>query len=209
MAKEVKMKKAEVMKEEEAVQYTFLKTADVEKMSDEEIQSKIDELNKAQEDHGKLLQTKQYAVKIESQANLNLIKKWMTKEVEWDHSTVPTLVAVYDGLKRAIEAGVDENGNAYMSTLVVGHLYQYLLTFKGTGYESAKAYLTLLTKIGGPISEAMKELADDNEHFRNLHQDLVTLEQVVEARKQGITVEKMQDDYIEKKSKSKKSTETV
>lgn len=208
MAKEIKMENA-VTVDEVVEQYTFLRTEDVEKMTDAEIQEKIEELNKAQEDHGKLLQTKMYAVKIESQANLNLIKKWMTKDVEWEHSTVPTLVAVYDGLKRAIEAGVDKDGNAYMSTLVVGHLYQYLLTFKGKGYETARAYLTLLTKVGGPISEAMKELADDNEHFRNLHQDIVTLEQVVDARQLGITVEKAQDENFKKMKKQKSQQETV
>ena len=207
MANEIKMGKS-VTVDEVVEQYTFLRTEDVEKMSDAEIQAKIEELNQAQEDHGKLLQTKMYAVKIENQANLNLIKKWMTKEVEWDHSSVPTLVAVFDGLRRAIETGIDKEGNAYMSTLVVGHLYQYLLTFKGKGYETARSYLTLLTKVGGPISEAMRELADDNEHFRNLHQDLVTLEQVVDARSLGITVEKAQDENFKeiKKSKSKKET---
>ena len=79
-------------------------------------------------------------------------------------------------------------------------LCRYLLTFKGKGYESAKKYLTLLTKVGGPISEAMKDLADDNEYFRNLHSDLVTIEQVQEARKHGITVEKMQEEQLKKEN---------
>ena len=135
-----------------------------------------------------------YSVNIETQSNLNLIKKWLTKEVEWDHQSVPTLVAVYDGLKNSIEAGVDENGNAFMNSLTIGNLYQYLLTFRGKGYDTAKAYLTLLTKTGGPISEAMRELADDNEYFRNIHQDLATLDQVLEAKKHGIKVEELQEE---------------
>ena len=92
----------------------------MEKLSDEELQAKVEELNKKQEDQGKLLQTKHYPVKFETQNNLNLIKKWLSKEVEWDHQSVPTLIAMYDGLKRAIEVGVDEDGNAHLNSLVVG-----------------------------------------------------------------------------------------
>lgn len=193
MGKQIKMKNT-VQKEEVVEQYEFLKTKDLEKMTEAEIQTLREDYNKKQEEQGKLLQTKMYSVNIETQSNLNLIKKWLTKEVEWDHQSVPTLVAVYDGLKNSIEAGVDENGNAFMNSLTIGNLYQYLLTFRGKGYDTAKAYLTLLTKTGGPISEAMRELADDNEYFRNIHQDLATLDQVLEAKKHGIKVEELQEE---------------
>lgn len=197
MGKEIKMENT-VNNEEVVKQYEFLKTSNLEKMTTEEIEALREEYNKKQEEQGKLLQTKMYSVNIETQANLNLIKKWLTKEVEWDHQSVPTLVAVYEGLKKTIELGVDENGVAFMTSLTVGNLYQYLLTFKGKGYDTAKGYLTLLTKTGGPISEAMKELADDNENFRNIHQDLATLDQVLEAKAHGIKVEDLQEENFKK-----------
>lgn len=178
-----------VTNEEEVQEYKPLEAKDLESFTDEELQSKLEALDAEQMEYAKHMNSKRYAVNIGSQSNLALLKKWVEKEVRWNHKTVPTLVSMYDGLKNAIETGVDEDGNAYLSSIVVANIYQYLLTFEGVGFIDAKKYLTLLTKVGGPISEAMKELADDNQHFRNLHADLSTIDQVQEARRHGIKVE--------------------
>jgi hypothetical protein len=178
-----------VLNEEEVQEYKLLETKDLESLSDEELEAKLVELDTAQQEYAKHMNTKTYSVNIGTQTNLSLLKKWVEKEVRWNHKTVPTLVAMYDGLKKAIDAGVDEEGNAYLSSIVVANIYQYLLTFEGVGFIDAKKYLTLLTKVGGPISEAMKQLADDNQHFRNLHNDMATVDQVQEARRHGIKVE--------------------
>jgi len=175
-------------KDETIQPYQFLTSEGLEDMSDEDLKAKQEELNMAQETFGKGMASKLYTVKLDSQSNLSLLKNWVEKETKWNHNTVPTLVAIYDGLKTAIATRVDENGNAYLSTIVVANIYQYLLTFEGKGYIDAKKYLTLLTKVGGPISEAMKELADDNTHFRNMHSDLATIDQVLVARAQGIKI---------------------
>lgn len=174
---------------DEAKEYKLLKTEELENFTVEELEAKLNELDKEQLEYAKKLNSKKYAVKIESKSNLSLLKKWVEKEVRWNHKTVPTLVSMYDGLKKALEEGVDDEGNAFLSSVVVANLYQYLLTFEGVGFIDAKKYLTLLTKVGGPISEAMKDLADDNEHFRNLHSDMSTLDTVIQAKKQGIKVE--------------------
>jgi len=177
--------------------YEFLKVEDLMELSEDELKAKQEEMNKTQEEFGKSMASKLYPVHIESKSNLSLLKKWVEKETKWNHNTVPTLVAMYDGLKRAIDAGIDEDGNAQLSTIVVANIYQYLLTFEGKGYLDAKKYLTLLTKVGGPISEAMKELADDNEYFRNLHTDLSTIDQAIQAKAQGIDIAKSADESSE------------
>lgn len=207
MGKEVKMEataskkgKSKKVQTEEKVKYEFLDASELVKLSDEDLKAKLDEMNKIQEDYGKNMASKLYSVKLESQSNLSLLKKWVEKETKWNHNTVPTLVAMYDGLKKAIDAGIDEDGNAQLSTIVVANIYQYLLTFEGKGYLDAKKYLTLLTKVGGPISEAMKELADDNEYFRNLHTDLSTIDQAMQAKAQGIDIAKSADKSSEGES---------
>jgi len=169
-------------------EYQFLTTEGLADTSLEDLLAQQDELNKAQETFGKAMAHKLYAVKFDSQSSLSMLKKWVEKETKWNHNSVPTLVAMYDGLKKAVTSGLDEDNNAHLSTIVVANIYQYLLTFEGKGYLEAKSYLTLLTKIGGPISEAMKELADDNTHFRNMHADLATLDQVITAKQQGIAI---------------------
>jgi hypothetical protein len=178
-----------VSNEEEVKEFTPLTSKDLENLTDDELQAKLEELNAEQLEYARHMNSKMYVVNIESQSNLSLLKKWVEKEVRWNHKTVPTLVAMYDGLKKALEAGVDEDGNAHLSSIVVANIYQYLLTFEGVGFIDAKKYLTLLTKVGGPISEAMKQLADDQQHFRNIHSDMATVDQVQEARKHGIKVE--------------------
>ena len=180
--------------------YEFLTTEGLADLSDDELKAKQEEINTAQETFGKGMASKLYKVNIESQSNLSLLKKWVEKETKWNHNSVPTLVAMYDGLKKAINTGVDEDGNAYLSTIVVANIYQYLLTFEGKGYLDAKKYLTLLTKVGGPISEAMKELADDNTHFRNMHTDLATIDQVLTARAQGINIAEESKELAEAES---------
>lgn len=183
----------ESVSEEEVKEFKPLTAKELEDVSDEDLQAKLDELDKEQEEYGKHMVKKTYAVKVGSQSNLTALKKWIEKEVKWNHKTVPTLVSMYDGLKKALEAGVDEDGNAHLPSVVVANVYQYLLTFEGTGFINAKKYLTLLTKVGGPISESMKELADDNQHFRNLHSDMATIDQVLQARKQGIKVSEVEE----------------
>lgn len=187
---------------EEKVEYDFLVAKDLMEKSESDLKDMQDEYNKIQEEFGKNMTSKLYPVKLETKSNLVLLKKWVEKETKWNHNSVPTLVAMYDGLKKSIERGIDEDGNAHLSTIVVANIYQYLLTFEGKGYLEAKKYLTLLTKVGGPISEAMKDLADDNEYFRNLHSDLATIDQVLTAKTQGI-------DLAEAKEKVQESAPEV
>lgn len=187
---------------EEKVEYDFLVAKDLMEKSESDLKDMQDEYNKIQEEFGKNMTSKLYPVKLETKSNLVLLKKWVEKETKWNHNSVPTLVAMYDGLKKSIERGIDEDGNAHLSTIVVANIYQYLLTFEGKGYLEAKKYLTLLTKVGGPISEAMRDLADDNEYFRNLHSDLATIDQVLTAKTQGI-------DLAEAKEKVQESAPEV
>lgn len=182
---------------EEKVEYDFLVAKDLMEKSESDLKDMQDEYNKIQEEFGKNMTSKLYPVKLETKSNLALLKKWVEKETKWNHNSVPTLVAMYDGLKKSIERGIDEDGNAHLSTIVVANIYQYLLTFEGKGYIEAKKYLTLLTKVGGAISEAMKDLADDNEYFRNLHSDLATIDQVLTAKTQGIDLAEVKEEVQE------------
>ena len=174
---------------EEAIDaYKYVAADDLKKLSDNELDKMVTDLNKVAEEHAKMMEAKLYPVHMETQNKASNLKNFIEKEANWDHKSVPNLVAMCYGLKESVKVGVDEDGFIHLNARVVNNIYQFLLSFTGKGYQDAKKYLKLLTEVGGPISEAMKIFADDNQLFRDIHTDLATIDTEQTARKQGIEV---------------------
>jgi len=55
-------------------------------------------------------------------------------------------------------------------------LYQSLLGVQSSGIESARNYIKLLTNIGAQISDAMRQMAEDNKQVQALHAELGDLD---------------------------------
>jgi len=174
---------------QEKPEYVFLDSEDIKKYSDEEIDAKIAELETVAESKGNEMKTKKYQVQVGDLKNARLLYKFLEKNVAWSHNTLPGYVSVIHNLKDAINAGVTEDGFIGLNAGPVGQIYQIMLQVTGKGYFEAKDYLKVLTEVGGGISEAMKDLADDNTDLRNVHTDLSTLDTEKTARSQGIQVE--------------------
>jgi hypothetical protein len=170
-------------------EYNFISTEDAKAYSDDELNAKIEELENVAESWGNEMKTKKYRVKVESIKNAKSLLKYLEKNVKWAHNSLPSYIAVCHGLKDAIiNEGVSEEGFIHLGATPVGMIYQTMLQVTGTGYFEAKEYLRILTEVGGGISDAMKELADDNTQLRNIHTDLSTLDTEKMARSQGIEV---------------------
>ena len=60
-------------------------------------------------------------------------------------------------------------------------LYQALLNVEGTGIESARKFITMLTHVGETVSTAMTELADMNKEIADLHKELAELEEQIQT----------------------------
>lgn len=174
---------------EEKPEYQFLNSEDVKSYSDEEIDAKIAELETVAESKGNEMKNKKYQVKVDDLKNARGLYKFLEKNVSWNHQSLPGYVSVIHNLKEAINAGISESGCIGLNAGPVGQIYQLMLQVSGKGYFEAKDYLKILTEVGGGISEAMKELADDNTDLRNIHTDLSTLDTEKTARSQGIKVE--------------------
>jgi len=196
-------KKMEVVKDEEITEttatveesapdvspdYNFISTEDAKSFSDEEIDAKIAELESVAESFGNEMKTKKYKVQVGDLKNARNLLKFIEKNVNWAHNSLPGYISVCHGLKDALKEGVSEEGFLFLNGGPVGMVYQTMLQISGKGYFEAKEYLRILTEVGGGISESMKELADDNTHLRNIHTDLSTLDTEKMARSQGIAV---------------------
>ena len=163
-------------------------TEDAKALSDEALDTKILELEAEATSFGNEMQVKKYKVNVGSLKNARNLLKFLEKNVKWAHNSLPGYIAVCHGLKDAIKAGVSEDGFIGLGASPVGMIYQQMLQVTGTGYFEAREYLTILTEVGGGISESMKQLADDNEMLRNIHTDLATYDTEKMARAQGIEV---------------------
>lgn len=137
------------------------------------------------------LAQKEFAIDFESTQNITKVINHLNKDVAWSSKNAALLVNLSDNLKvekqrltleeqaakqekRALEAG--EGSTIYLKPIDLNTLYQSLLSVQSTGIESARNYIKLLTNIGAQISEAMKEMAEENKKVQALHAELGELD---------------------------------
>ena len=176
--------------------------------SDEELASTTKALEAKADEMAKDITTKKYPLAVTDEKTLRNLIKYFEKNVKWNHKSLPTYITVYHGLKDSlkIEKGqksVDADGNVHLNGSVISGIYQILLLVEGEGYFTAKEYLTILTEVGGGVTKAMQDLTNDNQKLRDLHTELVHLDDEATARHHGIKVE----DTKEAKANSAVETE--
>jgi hypothetical protein len=137
------------------------------------------------------LSQKEFAIDFESTQNITKVINHLNKDVAWSSKNAALLVNLSDNLKvekqrltleeqaakqekRELEAG--EGSTIYLKPIDLNTLYQSLLSVQSTGIESARNYIKLLTNIGAQISEAMKEMAEENKKVQALHAELGELD---------------------------------
>jgi len=157
----------------------------------EELKALRNELEVNVADFQTELAQKEFAIDFESTQNITKVINHLNKDVAWSSKNSALLVNLHDNLKaekqritleeqaakqekRALEAG--EASTIYLKPIDLNTLYQSLLSVQSTGIESARNYIKLLTNIGGQISEAMKEMAEENKKVQALHTELGELD---------------------------------
>lgn len=170
-------------------EYVLLTAEEASKYTDEELAAKLKDLEEKSTKIGEEFKSKLYPVKVENIKNTKSLIEFLEKDAKWNHRNVPHLVACHHGFKEGLKAGIDVDGNVFVKSIVIENIYNMLLSVEGNGFFEAKRYLTILTEIGGAISEAMKLLHDEQALFTNYHTDLATLDNEQTARSQGIKVE--------------------
>lgn len=136
------------------------------------------------------LAEKKYKVELESQTNLNAILKQIDKSYEWSIKNAAMVVNLYDVLKVAklekqIVEKTDETTETEGSYVVelksmdLNTLYSVLTNITGTGVESARRFIKLLTNVGSQITNALNEMADANKEIQNMHVELAELDAAI------------------------------
>lgn len=147
------------------------------------------EVNEAQTE----LATREYSVDLENTQNINAILKQIDKSYEWNIKNAAFLINLYDSLadQKRINAQAEEKTSVVkLNNLQINTLYTVLTNITGTGIEAARTFTRLLTNVGAQISEALKEMADDNKVVQQKHVELAELDVEIEkASKPTVEVE--------------------
>lgn len=139
----------------------------------EALTKKVDELQiKAAEET--------FAIVLDDRKQVKLVMDHLNKGYTWKTSNAAVLVSLYDQLKKQNKELLNSDAEETVINLR-GHelnaLYQALLNVEGTGIESARKFITMLTHIGETVSNAMTLLAELNSEISNTHKELAEVEE--------------------------------
>jgi hypothetical protein len=147
----------------------------------EELKTKRSQLEKEAEQ----LQVKQaehaFEINLEDRKMLKTIMDHLNKGYTWKTQNAAVLVTLYDKLKsQNNELLKSDNDEGDVIVSLRGHelngLYQALLNVEGTGIESARKFIKMLTLVGETVTTAMSELAEMNSKIQEVHQELGKLD---------------------------------
>jgi len=192
--RKVKNEAAEVnAPQDEMVTMTMIKATDAKEMSDEVLKAEQERHNDMATKFGELARTKKYGVKFDDIKDAKTLLKHFEKNVKWTHAEAPLFVAAYQKLKDAITQGLNEQGELLIDGPSLNGIYQILLKTEGVGFFAVRDYMSLLTQTGEGITNAMRNMIEDQNTLKNIHTNLSTLDDEVNARHMGIEVESVEE----------------
>lgn len=120
-----------------------------------------------------------FSVTFPDRKMLKTVMDHLNKGYTWKTNSAAVLVTLYDSLKKQNKELT--NSDVEETTVNLrGHelnaLYQALLNVEGTGVESARKFITMLTHVGESVSIAMTLLAEMNADISNTHKELAEIE---------------------------------
>ncbi len=149
------------------------------------------EVNEAQTE----LATREYSVDLENTQNINAVLKQIDKSYQWNIKNAAFLINLYDSIsdQKRINANAEEKTSVVkLNNLQINTLYTVLTNITGTGIESARTFTRLLTNVGAQISDALKEMADDNKSVQSKHVELAELDVAIDqASKPTVETEEL------------------
>ena len=143
----------------------------------ESLVAKADELQRKAAD-------KTFAIKLDDRKQVKTIMDHLNKGYTWKTANAAVLVSLYDQLKKQNKELLSSDAEETIINLR-GHelnaLYQALLTCEGTGVESARKFIIMLTNIGETVSNAMAKLAELNSEISETHKELAEIEEQLKS----------------------------
>ena len=125
-----------------------------------------------------------FAIVLDDRKQVKTIMDHLNKGYTWKTANAAVLVSLYDQLKKQNKELLSSDAEETVINLR-GHelnaLYQALLTCEGTGVESARKFITMLTHIGETVSNAMANLAELNTQISETHKELAEIEEQMKS----------------------------
>lgn len=154
---------------------------EVTEMSVEEIKVEHEKMNTLSTELMKKSQETTYKIQVGSHAMAGNVLSILVENCDWTVSDAAVLISMINDFKEA-KKKIDKEGFIHIRTGNITSLYQYLLKMKGKGYTSALNFLKILSQIGGSVSEAVKQIHDDNQLLKDVHTRLSTLDDEKDRR---------------------------
>lgn len=141
------------------------------------------------------LATREYSVDVESASNLSSILTQIDKSYGWNIKNAAFIINLYDTLndQKKINTNSKEKSTVVLlNSMQLNTLYTVLTNINGVGIESARRFTRLLTNVGSQISDALKEMADNNKVIQEKHVVLAELDiEIEKASKPTVEVEEV------------------
>jgi hypothetical protein len=194
MARKEKIEAAEVnVPQDETVTLSMIKATDAKEMSDDVLKAEQQRYSDMADKFGQLTKTKKYGIKFDDIKDAKALLKHFEKNVKWTHAEAPLFVAAYQKLKDAVAEGLSEQNELLIDGPALNGIYQILLKTEGVGFFAVRDYMSLLTMSGEGITNAMRNMIEDQNTLKNIHTNLSTLDDEVNARHMGIEVESVEE----------------
>ena len=121
-----------------------------------------------------------FAITLDDRKQVKLVMDHLNKGYTWKTANAAVLVSLYDQLKKQNKELLNSDADETVINLR-GHeliaVFLALLNVEGTGVESARKFITMLTHIGETVSNAMTRLAEMNSEISEAHKELAEIEE--------------------------------
>lgn len=150
-----------------------------------EVLADHEELQKKNEVLLQEMQQREYEVNFKSKAVFNKFYKFLEKDAKWGHTTAAGLIMLFNNFREEKEKTRDPKwgGDITLRAINVSTLWQMLTAMEGSGFYEARNFVELMTVIGQPISEAVRQVHTDNQGLRDNHEALVKLDSLLDHGK--------------------------
>lgn len=141
------------------------------------------ELEKQYEDGTVTMLEETYSVKIGSKGNFDRLVKMVEHDFEFNYNTATGLALLYSNLKQQKPFTREEewNGNIFLKTSSCLMMWQFITTYKGTGFFDAKAFLEMIQFVGPELSKHVRTINDKQKSLRGLHLRLDEIDNLLDS----------------------------
>jgi len=138
-----------------------------------ELEKKAEELQLHNAEH-------QFQLDLEDRKVIKTIIEHLDKGYTWKTQNAAVVVTLHDRLKQQYKDLSDsEDAVVSLKAYELNGLYQALLAVEGTGVESARRFIRMLTLVGEAVTDAMKSLGEMNTEIQNVHMELSQLDEEI------------------------------